>query len=380
MGVFLSEPWHTFETIGAEFGSERFLDEWEPRGEFTIVRGFPRGLVLHYLVGNVPLAGMYSVIRSIITRNVTLAKIPSRDPVSALGIVSAMIEVDPEHPVSRSLSAVYYPRDAEISAACLKSADAVCVWGSHDAVSEVKRAVPPGVPVAEYGPRRSLAVIDLDRCDPVRAAYRLAEDVCYYDQEACVNVQRAFVAGDLAAFVPVLGRYLDAFADRHPLVSENPDVLAHRSASILEARFLGWPVVEGRDWAIVLPESVTSVREHPLARVIYLHRVESPAEVGQHLSRDVQTMAVFPWALALEHRDEWARRGVDRFADLGWSRLPRVGWSHDGSYGLHALVRIVELERDSTYLGKYSQVKDTAQWEKIWFATDAVQGSDAAGR
>jgi long-chain-fatty-acyl-CoA reductase len=371
LGEFLTRRWHVYDQVAAEFSNELFFDEWTA-GPQVLTRGFPRGTVLHYLVGNVPLAAMYTLIRGIITKNRNVAKLPSRDPATAWGFVHAMLETEPDHPVARSLSLAYWPHESEVGRRCLDLADAVCVWGGRDALESIKRSVPAGVPIAEYGPRWSAAAIDLDLADPERAAFRLAEDACFYDQEACLNVQRAFVRGDVASFVPVLERQLEAFARRYPFVSRNPDASAHRAASLLEANYLGWPVSEGDGWAVVVAEDPAAVREHPLGRVIFIHPVDDLGSVTDHLGRGVQTLSVYPWALTERYRDEWGR-AADRIVDLGFARLPRTGFSHDGGFGLHPLVRIVSVEREGLYAAKYGDVPlDPAVWERAWFATDAV--------
>jgi len=130
IGHFMNERFHTYDTIAAEFGSEWVLDEWVPQ-QMCRLRAFPRGLALQYLVGNLPLAGLYSLLRGIITRNQTLAKLPSRDPVSVSAMVMAILATDPDHPVARSLSVAYWPHDDEVGADALEAADTICVWGGQ---------------------------------------------------------------------------------------------------------------------------------------------------------------------------------------------------------------------------------------------------------
>lgn len=368
IGFYMAQRFHIYETIDAEFGSEKIFDEWIPR-QMCYIRAFPRGLVVHYLVGNLPLASIYTVLRGVISRNCTLAKLPSRDPVSVMGLIQTMLEVDPNHPITRSISVAYWPHDAPIADACLQAGDAVCVWGGGEAVEAVKRKVRANVPVADYGPRWSASVIDLTACDPEEAAYRLVEDVSLYDQEACFSAQRAWVYGDIAPLRAHLRTYFDRFATRYPLATTNRDALAHRTATLLEARYLGLEVDEGHDWAIVVCEqSDPPPLVHPLTRTLFLHKVNSLNEVARHLDSYSQTLGLLPWDLVMHYRDEWARAGANRFVELGWSRLPREGWTHDATYGLHALVRLVAIERPRSDLGKYyPRPVDPKTWQRSHF-------------
>lgn len=373
--ALMLHPHFTYDALASEFGHERFLDEWLPT-QMCYRRAFPRGLVLHYLVGNIPLASMYSLFRGIMTRNMNLAKWASRDPITPLGMADALLSVDPDHPIARSLSMAYWPHNADIGDLALDMADAVCVWGGEEAVRAVKGKVRIGVPIAEYGPRWSAAVIDLTRCDPEEAAYRLAEDVAYYDQEACLSAQRAFVRGDAQDLARRMRKHFEAFSAVFPLGTSSKDALAHRAMSLAEARYLDWPTDAGRDWATVVVEDPDEVHGHPLGRTVYLHQVDDLAEIAQHFTPRTQTIGAYPWNIAFEYGDEWARRGVDRLCELGAVRAPRSGWSHDGSFGLHALVRIVAVERPLAEHSQYWLGGDHDEWLRNHFRLDLAYAQE----
>ena len=371
IGHFMVNRYHAYDQIAAEFGHERIFDEWIPN-QMCYVRAFPRGLLLHYLVGNLPLAGMYSILRGIMSRNCSLAKLPSRDPLTVFAFAKAMIDVDPEHPVSRSLSIAYWPHGAKIEDECLRSVDSVCIWGGAAAVETLKRKIPANVPVAEYGPKWSASVIDLTRCDPEEAAYRLVEDVSFYDQEACFSTQRAFVLGPVEEFRSHLRKYFDHFAKRFPLVSGNRDALAHRSATLLQARYSGLEVDQGEHWAVVvIKDGEAGSLPHPLTRTLFLHPVASLSAVRSYLDQHTQTISLLPWEIASEHRDEWALAGANRLVELGWSRLPRAGFTHDGTHGMHPLVRLVSQERPRNDFGKYYlRPGNRKDWQRPYFLGD----------
>ena|ERR1017187_4383790 len=366
IGAFMAGRAFIYDAIASEFGSERFFDEWHPV-QMCFRRAFPRGLALHYLVGNIPLASLYSLLRGIITRNMNLVKWATRDPITPLGFVQAFLEVDPSHPVSRSLSVAYWPHQALIEEACLRIADTVCVWGSGEAVEAIKRKVGPGIPISEYGPRRTAAVVDLEACDVDRAAYRLVEDVAFYDQEACLSCQRAFVRGDVDDFVEKLGDCFELFSQHYPISAFSRDVSAHRSLSLLEAKYMGWKVKMGCDWAVVVAKEPQALTAHPLCRTLYIHPIQEVGEVARYLDRRTQTLSVYPWSLTQTFRDTWARCGVDRLVDLGGARMPRPGLTHDGTFGLHPFVRIVCVERELTDHSKYWTSNDHDEWERLRF-------------
>jgi long-chain-fatty-acyl-CoA reductase len=322
--------------------------------------------VLHYLVGNLPLASMASLLRGILTRNRNLAKLPVRDPVSPIAFIEAMQRLDPSHPITRSMSAAYWPHDDAIEEPCLDMIDAACIWGGADAVTAIKRKIPAGVPIAEYGPRWSASVIDLDRVDPFEAACRLVSDAAYYDQETCLSAQRAFVVGYTPAFRDELSKALELFARRYPMQSANRDALALRSATLLEAVCVGLEVHTTDDSAIVVTDDPAAAPPHPLARTLYVHPVTDAEGITRHFDRRVQTLGVFPWELSLEHRDAWVGAGADRIVELGMARHPRPGFTHDGTRALQPLVRVACVERPTSHMGKYAlpslEYEDFLQW------------------
>ncbi|WP_215795564.1 acyl-CoA reductase [Rathayibacter toxicus] len=352
IGHFLAQRWHAYDQIESEFGDQRIFDEWIPV-QMTHRRAFPRGLVLHYLVGNLPLASLYSICRGMITKNRTLAKLPSRDPISAVGLAMALQEVDPRHPVTRALNIVYWPHNDEVGDEAMSKIDSASVWGGAAAVTSVRTKIGVNVPLAEYGPRWSATAIDLDRGDVSEAAMRVVEDASFYDQEACFNTQRVFVKGDVGALVDKIRHFQEVFAGNLPFVSINRDILANRSLALGEAEFRGFQVHASEHSAVVvLPPGELDV-PHPLSRTIFVHPVSDLADVAKFLNRDTQTVSVYPWSIVEEFRDEWAQAGAERLVDSGFSRMPRAGFTHDAMLGMHSMVRLVCVERPWSDPGRY---------------------------
>lgn len=363
IGDFMMQRFHIYDQIALEFGNERIFDEWIPN-QMTYLKAFPRGLVLHYLVGNLPLASIYSLLRGIMTKNRNFAKLPSRDPATPIGFVQSLIEVDPDHPITRSISMGYWFQNDPLGDKFLNVSDAVCVWGGQSAIASIKKKIPVNVPLAEFGPRWSASAIDLNKCDMEKAAFRLIEDCAYYDQEACFNTQRAYVKGDIDKFIIQLKKYFDIFSKNVPFLTDNQDILAHRSTALLEAQYRGLHVEHNTDWAIVVlhPDSKT---DHPLTRTLFLHQVDDLNSISKYFGRNNQTLSVYPWSIIQDYRDEWASSGICRLVELGWSRLFRSGFTHDGIHGMHPLVRLVSIERPWSDMGKYYSLRPNL--EQYWF-------------
>jgi len=352
IGHALSHRAYVYDLFAVELGDEWAMDEWR-RVQASTVRAYPRGIVVHGLVGNTPVAGIASIARGLITRNMNLAKVAARDPLSPMFFAQVCAQVDSEHPLVRGLSIGYWEHSDPVGERATCLGDAVCLWGGDEGIAAMRANARPGAPVLEFGPKRSLAVIDLDAADPEVVAMRLATEVSFYEQEACVSPQRLFLKGDYERLRDPLRRFLDIAAQCAPKVTAEPDAHAHVSFARLEAAYRGWPLTCGRDWTIIEAPDPNDVREHPLGRTLYIHSVGSLDEVAEHLDETVQTVGVFPWHIALPHRDAWARRGIARIVELGLSRHPRKGFSHDGLRALNSLVRFVSVERPIDHYYKY---------------------------
>ena len=100
------------DMVHSELNNKALLDEWLPCYN-AYIHAEPLGNLLHIISGNVPMAGVYSIVRGILTKNVNLAKLSSRDIITLLLFIQSFRDVDPNHPITKSTSAVYWERKDE---------------------------------------------------------------------------------------------------------------------------------------------------------------------------------------------------------------------------------------------------------------------------
>jgi long-chain-fatty-acyl-CoA reductase len=328
------------------------------------------------MVGNVPMAGVFSIVRSVLTRNHTVVKLPARDPVSSLYFVRALIEANgPDHPLSRSLSVAYWERDAPAFDALLEASDLVCAWGQASSLQAVKQRVPQGVPYLEFGPKRSFAVVYADEIDAEQAALRIAHDASVYDQEACFSPQRLFVIGDHAPLRAALARHLDAQARFLPPGRSTPDIDSHVLRTGLEARFRGWEVDVARDraWTVIVSDDLRAGLEHPLGRTLFVHPVSSLEDVLPLVDDETQTIAVLPHGRALEAADRLCARGAVRVCEGGLVSHFRQGFTHDGAYPLQQFVRLAHVDESLEFVHKYGPPAEVSALERVLFGAAATE-------
>lgn len=339
------------DVIEAELGSRFVVDEWVRR-EDSWIRAFPRGLAVHILPGNVPIANIVSVVRALLTKNLSIAKLPSTDVFTMSAFALSLLDVDAEHPVAQSLSVVYWDHENRDARILVGKCDAVIAWGGEDAIRWAHKATPADATFTGFGPKRSIALIRSD-ADVAAAARGVAHDVSAYDQHACFSIQQVFTDGDADKFCARLEIELDEHVELLP-----PSVLSDDQAALInlvrrEECVLGSRVSGRSDlgWTVVRC-GAADVWEHPLCRTLFVHEVSDLSDVYDHVGPEVQTVAAAPWAMLVEHRDALALRGVSRFTEVGLSNVFRIGGTHDGTNPLQGLVRMVSMDMPASVHGK----------------------------
>ncbi|KQV90443.1 aldehyde dehydrogenase family protein [Rhizobacter sp. Root1221] len=348
IALFLSSHYRLYDTLAAELGAWQMLDSWVPREE-ALVRALPRGRVLHLVPGNVSLTSVVSILRAVVTKNVSVVKASSDDPMTPIALALSFADVDADHPVTKALSVVHWAggQEAAHHRSLVQDADVVCAWGGDAAIAWARQSASPTAEVMLFGPRRSLAVIgrDANRRDAARA---LAHDVAMYDQRACFSVQNAFIEGPIAPFVEEIEAAFRNYAQLLPKGVHDFDERAGGALANLHSSFAGDVVLQGaeRSWSVVVSPS-HPIDHHPLGRTLYLHEVDAAADVADFIGPDVQTVAVYPESLAVALRDVCVVRGAARVVELGLNNVFRVGGAHDGVFPLQRLVRFVSMELPS---------------------------------
>jgi long-chain-fatty-acyl-CoA reductase len=358
ISMILSSHATLYDIVGAELGSRHILDSWVQREEAE-VRAYPRGVTLHSLAGNVPLSGLVSIVRALITKNVVVVKSSSRDPFTPVAIARSFLDVDPTHPVSRAVSVVNWRggQEGALEKRLARAADVICAWGGQEAIAWAAGNVTEKTDVLKFGPKRSLAFIARD-ANLREVARSLAHDVCHYDQRACFSVQQAFLEVDPEAFMPHLLEALDVYKRVLPKGYHSFDEEAARTLADREAAFLGLRAHADPDgsWAVVAC-TPDFVGYHPLGRTIFLHKVDGIEDVLPHVDESVQTFAIAPWGGVRACRDALASRGVGRLVELGMNNIFRSGTAHDGVFPLQRLVRYASTELPSAHYTKTMTIR-----------------------
>ena len=338
---------HLIDLVETDLGDAGVLDDWT-RYKSIHYKAWPKGVATHIMVGNVPLAGFFTLVRSLVTKNITIAKTSSRDMLIPQCLVQCIHDVDPSHPVVKALSALYWPAESDIETAVIAGSDVLTVWGRHQSITAIKQRVPAGIDVVEFGPMRSLSVIDTTACEDLdRAAMWIAFDTINYNQEACFSNQEVFCIGPTAELRDRLADWLERFSRIAAPAFRDPDADAHVLRARLEAQAFGWDVrsPDAADWTVIETDEPCRVEDHPLGRTVFVHPCRSMDDVLGLIDDNVQGVALEPFSLARDWADAISALGACRLIPVGRSCRMREGFIHDGFHPMRRMIRWSAIER-----------------------------------
>lgn len=363
-----------YDFLATDLGDAALLDEWRP-SRAVYSRCVPKGLITHIMVGNVPLAGLFALYRSLATKNVTVAKLPRRDPISALCFANCIYDVDRVHPVTRALSTLYWESSSAFENVVIGASDTVSVWGRGETVEALKARLPYGVDLIEFGPKRSVALVLEGVSDFDDLARRIAFDIAVYDQEACFSCQEIFCQDGADELSSALASALDRYEQVIPRRLLTVDQDAHILRARMEAVARGWRVIasEGTEWTVVITDGPVRLHEHPLARFVYVHPLADSSLALRFLDRDVQTVTISPWSELWRWADLVTAAGADRITQAGQMSRFRAGLSHDGFHPMRRMVKWVTVERELAFKYRFGSASPAEYDARLFGIIDGVE-------
>jgi hypothetical protein len=336
--------------VDSNFARREALDGWvervDPYGNKGAIRAFPPRMV-HMLAGNAPSGCISSIAQGALVKAVNIFKMPSSDPFTTVAVLRTMAEIDPTHPVVRSMSAVYWQGgDTSIERVLYRPQyiDKIVAWGGGDAINNVIQYLGPGIQLVSFDPKSSISMIGREAfaSDDTLAEVveRLAADTTVFNQEACLASRYAFVEGEqaqvealCAGLVERLGVDRDfASATAPPLPAEvREEVEVMTAMGDLKA----WGRFDGSGLVIL---SDRPVEFQPTNKTSNVVMVPSLDDAVRYVNVATQTIGVYPYERKAQLRDRLASAGAQRVCRLGTANAHVLGSPHDAMYPLQRFV------------------------------------------
>ncbi|WP_020108691.1 acyl-CoA reductase [Nocardia sp. 348MFTsu5.1] len=349
--------------VEQNFPDPKALDEWIPKGDFTGRKSFVRAFaprLVHVLPGNSPGVAVKSIAQGAMVKAVNLFKMSSSDPFTTVAILRTMAEIDPDHAIVKSMSAVYWRGgDDEVERVLYRPQyyDKIVAWGGGDAINNVIKYLGPGFQLVSFDPKTSISMVGKEAFASDEsldlAAELAATDVMILNQEACVASRFVHVEAnqeDADRFCDRLHARIVAKAaesgDSRPLemdLREQVDTLM-----MLDDEFRVWGKTDGTGLVIRSDEPVDF---HPINKTANVVRVDSLDDAMKYVNVATQTVGFYPFDRMSDYRDRLASGGAQRIVHLGEAGPSTIGNPHDAMYPLHRLVHWMAHE-DGVDLGQ----------------------------
>ena len=180
-----------------------FLEGWVKTrtadGTSTYVRAFGARAV-HIIAGNVPTISALTILRNAITRSDIIIKTPSNDPLTASAIARTMIDMAPDHPITKHISVAYWKGgDALIEDQLYqpKNVEKIVAWGGMASIRHIAKYIQPGIDLITLDPKLSSTIIGKEAFESEarmrEVARRLALDIAVNNQLACLNARVVYI-------------------------------------------------------------------------------------------------------------------------------------------------------------------------------------------
>lgn len=329
----------------------KYLEGWVPQtlldGTELEVRCFG-ARTLHIVAGNAVSLSLWTIIRNMVLRSDAIIKAPSNDPFTALAIARTMVDMAPDHPLTRHLSVAYWKGGDQAFEQRLyqpQNLEKIVAWGGFASMKHVTQYVQPGLELISLDPKRSASIIGKETFDSEatmrEAAVRLAADIGAINQKGCVCARVAYVQSGTdeqgLEKLNTFGQYVyEAMIALPNTLSTAPKrydqgLKAHVDALRLDDEW--YKVIGGREGegAIIcsqLPEPVSFAASLD-DRTANLVPVDELSEMMAAVDAYTQTVGVYPENIKDQLKDVLPLYGAQRIVSLGYAAAMKFAAPQD---------------------------------------------------
>jgi hypothetical protein len=336
--------------VEQNFPDPRVLDAWVPKADFTGRKSFVRAFaprLIHVLPGNSPGVAVKSIAQGAMVKAINLFKMSSSDPFTMVAILRIMAEIDPGHPIVRSMSAAYWRGGDDAVERVLyrpQFFDKIVAWGGGDAINNVVKYIGPGFQLVSFDPKTSISMVGREALADDAILDLVADltsmDVMTLNQEACVASRYQFVEGTQAEvdrFCAALHKHIARRAaesgDVRPMAMDMKEEI--ESLMMMDDEYGVWGKTDGKGLVIRSEEPVDF---HPINKTANVVRVDSLDDAVKWVNVATQTVGFYPFERMPVYRDRLAAGGAQRVVHLGEAGPATIGNPHDAMYPLHRFV------------------------------------------
>lgn len=330
-------------------------------------RALPRGLVTHWMAGNVPTLGFLSLIQGILTKNANLIKVASNSDHLLARLLHLLASVKPEESqngaeLTRTVAVIRYDRSKkELGEFISKYADVRFFWGSDESVATLRR-LPARLHCTDlvFSNKTSFLVIDnhaLQHGDRSLMTKRIASDMSVFEQKACASPHTLFLEtndrAELEKFALDLKQALTNLLPSMPkMVPSQKEVSAILNLRTQYDMFHQAWYSDGVEFTLL------SDQEFQLGppignRTLYIRQTDNLERIAELITSNVQSVGILAEPDKFEKLTAlYAEMGIQRFTNIGAMTQFESPW--DGYHIGHHLVRWASRPRPAALIRRQS--------------------------
>ncbi len=320
----------------------------------------PLGVLGHVASGNSAMVAPFSALEGLLTGNINLVKLSSKEGDVASLVLKALVDADDSGSLAPFLYALPLSSTRkDLLTKVFAECDGVAVYGGEDAVASVKELAPRNVRVIPWGHRLSFAYATRARAEDAATLEGLARDICENEQQSCTSPQCVFLdtsdREELNRFAAGVARALGSVSATRPQRLVEPAAAAEVTTAThlaeLESVLGEARVLEGADrtWR-VLVDYKPGLTPSPLYRTIRVKPLPRAEVVSalRPLRAYLQTVGLACAPDELEALGErFIEAGVTRIVPVGAQLVSYSGEPHDGVYALPRYCRRIAVQTTS---------------------------------
>ena len=349
-------------------GNRKVLDSFVPLsgGNSRLLRCQPRGLIVHWIAGNVPVLGMISTLQGTLGKNATVVKVSRNDPwllpllLDSFRFVRFRTASGDEvtgDVLTNSVAVVYTERDDTKAAVELSTAaDVRVAWGGREAVEAIMNLPRRfGTEDIVFGPKVSFIVVGCEYLESESVARKLARnlvrDVAAFDQQGCNSPHTLFLeTGGLIhprQFVEIVGEEMQSSLGRRPLREVQPGDAMNILGIRTEYDMRGDAYYsDGMGWTIVYSDDDEGLAAPCYLRTLFARPIDDVFDVPSYCSLNTQSAGLAVTERRIALADALTQAGVERCPAVGSMSAYDSPW--DGMFPLARMVRWVSVHGEVT--------------------------------
>ena len=340
-------------------GNRKVVDDFcfIPANNYEAIAN-PRGIIAHWLSGNVPMLGMLSLIQGMLSKNANILKVSKEHYHFIPLLLNSFNKVVVKNKsgneifgseIIKSVAAIYFERDdMEAQNQLSQIADVRVAWGNMEAVETIMNLPKHyGTIDVIFGPRTSFMVVGKEflqnKKDAEQIAKKAALDGSLFEQRGCNSPHTVFVEdANLISplqFAELLSFEMEKLAKKIPkqqmAAVDSLKILKYRAEYDIKGEAF---YSKGTEWTVLYSEDDKGLAVPCYNRTLFVRPVKDILEVAEYCNHLTQSAGA---ALSHERKKNFAKavtaKGVDRVPEIGNMTLYEIPW--DGMFLMHEFVR-----------------------------------------